>query len=324
MKACQGHGKNMSSPEHHEHESRPNIQITFRTLLAGGFTWENPRREPGYMIFDAYRYDEFGAKQRYCFVLTDGRLGEAQIANAKTTARRSNSQLVIIGEADDQIPQIDWLRFINLFGGPVFSSLPTESAFVGQLKTLAFNRLPDGLDGSPDDLFEIYVQQALEFIFAGKVLRYGQERRFEARPDGLAMPNPLFTALFDAKAYSNGYNVTMETYRQFSSYIKDFKRRYGEHRQRLNSFIVVSGEFQQHKNALENRAKDLLAEHGVPLAFLTAGNLADIIAILGKHPSLRRSINWGRIFSDALVAPRSVQAEIEALAKDRVIPQGKE
>ena len=307
-----------------EETNQPNIQIAIRTLLTGGFTLENARREPGYMIFNAYRYDEFGTRQRYCFALADGYMGEAQVEGAQISAHEANAQLIIIGSAISDTSQIEWLRFINLFGGPVFSSLPIEASFADHLVSLGHNHLPDGLEGAPDDLFEIYVQLALEFIFAGRVIRYGQERRFETRPDGLAIPNPEFTALYDAKAYANGYEVTIDTIRQFSSYVLDFQRRYLTHRQRLNTFIVVSGNFPHRPKILDRRSRDLIAQCGVPISFLTAENLASIIAIVSKHPSLRRSINWGRIFSEPIIDPDEIQSEIVALLRDRVITKGSE
>lgn len=297
----------------------PNIIITLRTLLTGGFVLDGAQRKPGYMLFYTHRYDEFGTPQKYCFALADDRLVEAHINGAKIAANHSNAQLVIIGDADGDIPQIEWLRFINLFGGPVFSSLPIEPSFNDQLITLSFNRLPEGLEGTPDDLFEIYVQLALEFILGGRVIRYGQERRFEKRPDGLVIPNPDFTALYDAKAYQDGYKVTINTIRQFGSYVLDFKRRYRLHLQRLDTFIVVSGEFPHKQNTLGSRSRDMLSECGIPLSFLRAQDLATIIENVREHPSSRRSINWRRIFSEPIVKPKHVISEIDAILKDNVI-----
>lgn len=285
---------------------------------------DSAHRKPGYMLIYAYRYDEFGTKQKYCFALADGYLGEGQIGGMKIAASHSNAQLIVIGETSEELPQIEWLRFINLFGGPVFSGVPIEPAFTDQLVTLAFNKLPDGLQGAPDDLFEGYVQAGLEFIFAGRVIRYGQERRFEARPDGLVMPNPHFTALYDTKAYSKGYEITLDTLRQFSSYVKDFQRRYGQYRQRLNAFIVVSGAYPHRSSTLAGRSREMLADCGVPLAFLTAQDLAATVEKLREIPVLRRSINWARIFSEPIVKPKQVQTEIDNLLKDRVAPPGKE
>ncbi|MDD5368035.1 MAG: hypothetical protein PHQ40_03025 [Anaerolineaceae bacterium] len=305
-------------------DNTPNIQVTIRTLLSGGFVIEGARREPGYMLIHAFRYDEFGTRQRYCFALAEVEMGDVQIEGVRIAANQQNAQPVIIGVVSTEFPQIQWLRFINLFGGPVFSSMPLNPSFVTQLEMLGFNKLPDGLVGTPDDLFEVYIQVALEFIYGGRVIRYGQERLFEARPDGLAIPNPRLTALYDAKSYSDGYDVTLDTTRQFGSYIKDFQRRYSPFRQHLNAFIVISGAFQQKPSTLENRSRDLISEFGVPIAFLTAHDLGAIIEMLKEHPSIRQAINWARIVADPVVNPSRVQSEIDAILKDGIIPARRE
>lgn len=302
-------------------DSSLKIQVTVRTLLTGGFIIQSVRREPGYMLISAHRYDEFGTQQQYCFALADGPMGEAQVKAVNIFSNRFQAVPVIIGEADTDIPTIEWLRFINLFGGPVNDITPLDPLFIDHISILGFNRLPDGLMGKPDDLFESYVRAALEFIFAGRVIRYGQERRFEARPDGLAIPYPHFTALYDAKAYSDGYDVTIDTIRQFSSYVRDFQRRYASYRQGINAFIAVSGAFQQKQDALESRSRELLSECNVPLAFIKGEDLGRIITMLREHPSTRRSINWARVFADPVVNPDRVRKEMIAILRDGIIPK---
>ena len=114
--------------------------------------------------------------------------------------------------------------------------------FIENLVILGHNQVPENLSGKADDLFEIYVHTALEFILGGRVVRYGQARLFEERPDGLAIPNPHFVALYDTKAYTNGYKVTENSIRQFESYINYFVSIYSDW-YKLNSFINISGEF---------------------------------------------------------------------------------
>ena len=272
------------------------------------------------MVISAYRYDEFGTRQQYCFALSDGQLGEAQVKAVEIISGHLHAVPVIIGEANTNIPTIEWLRFINLFGGPVNDVTPLDPLFVDHLSLLGFNKLPAGLIGKPDDLFEAYVRAALEFIFAGRVIRYGQDRRFEARPDGLAIPNPHFSALYDAKAYSDGYDVTIDTIRQFSSYVRDFQRRYISYRQGINAFIAVSGGFLQQPDTLESRSRELISDCHVPLAFITAQDLSTIISLLREHPSTRRSINWARVFTDPVVNPERVRRDMIAILKDGIIP----
>lgn len=301
--------------------NRPDLPIAIRTLIAGGFILEDAKRNPGYMLLYMYRPDEFGANHRYCFALADEYLKIPQVEAAKIAAQHHGAQLVIIGHSESDVPMVEWMRFINLFGGPVFSASPLEPNFSHHLTELGYNRLPDGLDGRPDDLFEAYVCIALEFILAGRVVRYGQDRRFEARPDGIALPDYNFSALYDAKAYSDGYNVTLDTIRQFRSYVEDFTRRYKAYLPRLNAFVVISGLFPHKDATLEKRSRDLLAECGVPLTFLTAESLSLIVSLLSEHPAARRSINWSRVFTDAIIRPERVETELEAVIRNGIIPK---
>jgi len=301
----------------------PNIQVAVRTLIIGGFTLEKASRYPGYALIYMYRYDEFGVKQQYCFSLFEKDPEPEQIEAAAIASKHNKTELVIISPAKIHgMPNIEWNRFLNLFGGPVYSYSPLEPEFEDHLMRLSFNKLPTGLVGKPDDLFELYVHKALEFIFGCKVHRYGQERRFEARPDGVVLQDRMFSALYDTKAYSNGYDVTLDSIRQFSSYITEFRSRYDQYYE-LHSFIVISGSFPHSKDTLESRSRQLLSEANIPLAFMTAESVLQIIGLLSNFPSARRSINWRKIFVNPVIDPELVQAELELIEKDKIIANNK-
>ena len=161
---------------------------------------------------------------------------------------------------------------------------------------------------------------ALEFMLGTRVVRYGQNRRFEARPDGIILPYRNFTALYDAKASREGYEVTAETIRQFKSYVEDFSSRYQSYLA-LNTFVVVSGMFAHETDTLARRSRELFAECRVPLVFLTTGALAEIIALLAQHPKARRSIHWPRIFAEPIIRLQHVRTELEAVLRDCVISE---
>ena len=297
----------------------PDLTIAVRTLAAGGFILESAERNPGYILFHMSRTDEFGASHHYCFAVAETRFGHGHVATAQIAADHRHAQLVLIGPNESSLPTIEWNRFINLFGGPVFSASPLEPDFAEHLMTLGHNQLSEGLQGRADDLFEAYVRVALEFVLGMRVIRYGQDRRFEARPDGIVLPYRNFAALYDAKAYREGYQVTAETIRQFKSYVDDFCRRYQSYL-RLNAFVVISGAFPHGSETLARRSRELLAECGVPLVFLTAASLAEIVALLARHPKARRSIHWSRIFVEPVISLQHVRAELEAVLRDDVIP----
>ena len=290
-----------------------------RTLVFAGFVPETVERHPGFALLHMTRFDEFGARHRYAFALADERaLAEAEIGSARIIAEDRGEQLVVIGSARADVTAVPWERFANLFGGPVSATSALEPGFTEALRTLGRNELPPGLVGQPDDLFEEYVRAAFEFIFAGRVIRYGQERRFEKRSDGIALPNDRFRALYDAKAYEHGYPVTADSVRQFASYIEEFKQRYEPYIPRQHAFIVVSATFAQGEAALRNRSTELLAQCGVPLACLTAEVLGEIIRMVSAEPAARRAINWPLVFSRAVVDAKMVSTEIEAIRNDGV------
>lgn len=293
--------------------------LVVRTLLTGGFMLDGVHRNPGYAVVRAHRVDEFGASTQYTFAVAEDQLNEAQVAAVQIEADHSRSRLVVVGRCEAEVPSIEWDRFLNLFGGPVFSALPLEPQFPDHLRTLGRNQLPEGLVGRPDDLFEQYVRVALEFVLGTRVIRYGQDRLFERRPDGVMLPFNRFSGLYDAKAYTAGYPVTADSLRQFKSYIDDFSRRYGSYLPRLNSFVAVSAEFVQGEEALTERSRELQADTGVPLACLTADVLIEIVTLVARQPAARQSVDWRRVFGDPVVKSERVSAELEAVQRDGVV-----
>lgn len=297
----------------------PDLTIAVRILITGGFVLQNVQRQPGYALISAVRSDEFGAIHHYCFALSESTFSQQQIEAAKIASIHHTAQLILVGSGVYDVPTVTWDRFVNLFGGPIFSMSPLEPEFGKNLVQLGHNQMPVGLEGRADDLLELYVHAALEFTLGGRVIRYGQERRFEARPDGLAIPGSNFTALYDAKAYTEGYEVTIEAIRQFSSYVNEFKSKYEAYLPRLNSFLVISGSFPHNDEILDRRSRDFLAVCGVPLSFITAETLAQIVSLLTEHTATRRSINWSRIFTNPVVKYQQVESEVKVLHRDGII-----
>lgn len=296
----------------------PDISVAINTLTTGGHLLKKAARNPGYILLHTSRYDEFGTTLKYCFLISEEHLTEEQIQGAKIAAIHEDENLVAVGHGKIEHAHIEWERFINLFGGPVISTSPLEPEFNENLEFLGHNQLPAMLSGKADDLFEIFVHSALEFILGGRVVRYGQARRFEERPDGLAIPSPHFIALYDAKAYAEGYKVTIDTIRQFDSYISNFNATYSAW-YRLNSFILVSGNFPHTNTTLERRSRELLAKSGVPLSFLTTETLGKIVSLLKESPLLRRSIDWARVFTSPIVDSNEVQNQIGPILHDKVV-----
>ena len=298
----------------------PTISNVIRILLCGGYELEKAESKPGFSTLICHKLDDFGSELRYCFIVSKNSLNRTQIEAAKIEAIQYEATPVVIGETEADIVSIEWLRFVNLFGGLVLSISPIEDLFQDNLIKLSFNKLPSGFVGDADDLFEQYVNSALVFILGGPVNLYGQKRRFEERPDGFAIPNDNFCAFYDAKAYSDGYDISINQIRQFSSYVIDFENRYSRYNiPRLNSFIVISGKFTNRKDTLERRSRRFLADHRIPLSFLTSSDLVKMIKLVSENPEARRAIRWSHIFTETIVNPDRVKTELQTIRADRII-----
>ncbi len=180
------------------------------------------------------------------------------------------------------------------------------------------NKLPAGLKGKPDDLFEAYAHAGLQFLWRGRVIRYGQERRFEAVPDGLALGANAPFLLYDCKAADSFYEFSATTVRQFADYINDFNRRYQGYLGRLHCFLAISSAFQE-EGTLRNRSDELHGKCGVPLVCLTAKELARMVTLFSKHLALRSVVDWTDILRPPIVDFSRVEAGLQARIRDGIV-----
>lgn len=292
-----------------------------RTLMACRFQLVSGTRKPSYMLLEMERYDEFGHKSPYMFAQCERKLSESEILGLKSIAETKGVPLVIIGEIDGNnrgVVCISESRLFGKLGGAIQSFLPLEPDYGDHLTVLGRNALPDGLLGEADDLFEIYVQQGLEFLLQERVVRYGQERNFEVVPDGLITSNS-FVFLYDCKAAKDGYAFGRDSIRQFSDYVKSFHQRYSAYAPRIHSFLVVSGFFKS-PDTLNDRSQELYAECQVPLACLTSDEMKLIVELFTAQPTFRRSVDWKKIFSSVIITADAVRKNLEERKKDKVIP----
>ncbi len=293
-----------------------------RTLLSAGFVVTNFSRKPSYIAFHAFRSDEFGVRTRYLLAFNNGgNFTQTDFDALRKSAKYNSESLVIVGIVDkpdaDDTPIISPETFLKRLGGAVSSYLPLEPFYSEHLEKLGRNELPAGLTGKADDLFEEYVHVGLQFLLRHRVIRYGQERLFEKLPDGIALGGNILL-LYDCKAAGKGYEISSISMRQFVDYVNAFHRRYQNYVGRINSFLVISGYF-QHPNSLDDRSRELIAECGVPLSFLNAKDMGDIIKMFVENPVYRQSLDWRRIFSGGVVRPAAALEDLRARYKDGVI-----
>jgi len=214
---------------------------------------------------------------------------------------------------------VSWDQFVNLCGGPVRSWLPFDLQFPGWLEKLGKNETIPELDGKPDDLFEELVQLAFQFILGDRVVRYGQARAFERVPDGLAFAGSDLVILYDSKAYANGYEVTAESIRQFSSYVDEFNGKYASRIGRVFAFVVTSGSFVNGRRSMSNKSNDLYARCQTGLVFLNAEELGKCVALLKEQPRLRNVLNWRQLLSRPELKASDLESAAHAILADGVI-----
>lgn len=292
------------------------------TLLGAGFIVTNFSRKPSYIAFHVFRSDEFGVKTSYLIAFSDEeKFSTTDVKALQRTAKYQSEFLVLVGFVDspeiNEIPVISPEIFFQRLGGTISSYLPLEDFYADHLELLGRNELPTGITGKADDLFEEYVFVGLQFLLQHRVIRYGQERLFKEVPDGLAFGGSV-QLLYDCKAAKNGYEISSNSMRQFADYVNDFHRRYQNYVGRINSFLVISGSF-QHPNSIDDRCRELIADCTVPLSFLTAKDLGEIVKLFLETPAFRQSINWKKVFSGGLIKLAKILEDLRERRKDGVI-----
>jgi len=297
------------------------IPDLMRTILSAGFDVTTVQTKPNYVVMELARADEFGIRMKYILAYAgNGPIPATDVEALEKVSTYKGASLVLVscsGNTGDSVV-LTKTEFFNRVGGIVTSMLPLEPEFGSQLVTLGKNQLPAGLHGSADDLFEAYVHAGLQFLLRGRVLRYGQDRRFEAVPDGLVLSRSAPLMLYDAKASDPRYEFDRTAIRQFADYVRKFHERYESYVGRLYSFVVVSHAFQD-ETVLSARSNELYADCGVPMVCLTADALAKIVSLFAEHPALRVVVDWKEIFTSPIVRFEKAEEVIEARKRDRIV-----
>jgi len=298
------------------------LSTIVNTLIGSGFQLVNVTSKPSYLLLRVYRTDEFGVSQRYVFAYSgDNTLKAPAIAGLRKVAANDTAPLVIIGTAEKSDPTIPILtldQFVGHMGGSVPTFLPLETKYPTQLTELGFNKKPPGLIGKADNLFEAYVHAGLQFLLQRRVIRYGQDRLFETVPDGLVLGRNSVQLLYDCKAYGKGYPLSRDAIRQFADYVRSFHQRYESYIGRLHAFLVISGKFQSDAT-LDSRSQELYSECQVPLVFMSAATLGEIVTLFANAPRYRSTIDWKVVFSATTIEAKAVKAQLSARKKDKVI-----
>lgn len=154
--------------------------------------------------------DTLGAQARSILLFADN-VSDALHQRLSGDAKRYDSTPLVIAtgariKLSTPTRVIHLREFYQLLGGEVRTDRIFNPKLRSIMDDLGHNQLPPGFLGTADDLLESYSQEALQFLLECPVRRYGQERRFEKLPDGLALAKNKFNVGFDAKAYERRFH----------------------------------------------------------------------------------------------------------------------
>ena len=304
--------------------SGPKLRNIVRTILLNGYIIESFARPAtdAYLILVRKR-DILGGEARIVLLFADI-VSSGLLSRLVGDARQHNAAAVHVSQRiqngiGNGIQQIALPEFYNLLGGEI----RTDRIFAKNLRhvmdELGHNRLPTSFSGKPDDLLEAYTEECLEFLLECPVRRYGQERRFEPLPDGLALGRNKFNLYFDSKAYAREFHPSKDDIRRFASYVQDFNTRYSSYVGPISLFLVVSGSFSTDKSAITEKINDFYAECATPMAFVCAKDLADAVSKCASSDSRRAAINWRRVLVPQVFEMSRLRKELLRVSKDAIV-----
>jgi hypothetical protein len=291
-----------------------------RSLLLSGYRLDSMRRRPSCTILHTHKFDRLGAELKYSILLPSGSVSQIILKGFLKEAgiRRSFPiGIDIISPTLKNCYSKD--EFYEMIGGRVISWVVFDSELANVLNVLGQNLVPQGHMGEASDLLEEYVKECLQFIFNKRVCRYGQKRRFEKLPDGVAIDSKGVILQYDTKACGNGYSIDADDIRRFASYVEDFHSKYEALVGRVYAFLIVTANFHDSQFSLEQRRNELYEKCGVQLSCLQAKELGKIVQLIKDNAKYREAVNWKKVFSNVVVQESHLEKQISSLIKDKIL-----
>jgi hypothetical protein len=300
------------------------LQNVVRTLLANGYLVDGFERPAlAAFLLRLRKRDLLGAVARIVLLCTEG-LSRGLTGRLITEGRRHDSTPIVIAlkaplVVPEGVRQYSLPEFWELLGGEIRTDRIFAPGLERVMDELGHNALPAGLTGKPDDLLERYSTECLQFLLECPVRRFGQERRFEPLPDGLALGRNNLNVCFDAKAYKAQFHAQADDIRRFASYVRDFNQRYGGYIGPVSSFMVISGSFSADPAAIGERCNDLIAECATPLIFVKARDLAAAVKMIRPVSQQRGGINWKKVLVPGVFAAARLKEELHRISRDSLL-----
>jgi hypothetical protein len=188
------------------------------------------------------------------------------------------------------------------------------------LITASSNQLPPGETGEAWFWFEELVADGLQFVLGRRVARRGGLRRGLRVSDMIAQLPEFELLVVDAKASARGFDASISNLRALVEYTNATKQ--AQAGNPVVSALVVSSSFSQDRQALQEVSTEFLSYTAVPVTFLTAETLGDLVDDFRNSPTFRNGLRWRRVFSGGLVTIEDLRRLISMATLLRVEPQG--
>jgi hypothetical protein len=294
----------------------PTVALASRTLLLAGYEIDNSRRQPAHIEILCHVTSALGARINYLLAITDlDEFGEQDIETLKDVARRDGRALVLVA-AQSGAKQLGWIDFLDALGGAVPSWRALTAEYPANLMAAARNEAPAGFEGEVWRLFEDLVADGLEFCFGRNVRRLGARKRGQRVSDMISQIPDGGVLVIDAKASSAAFNATVSELRPLIEYTNVQRLRQRGHNEVFAS-VVVSSDFAQDARALNETSRMFLAETTVPVAFLPASTLVELVETLAAKPGIRTGVHWRRLLAGGPLTPGEFRAEVERVTTER-------
>lgn len=300
------------------HAIEPKVSVAVRTLLAAGHTITGTHRQPRHVEIQSQRKDVLGATIPYLIALTDEDVfSAAEIADILRSAQNQSRSLVAIA----RLPGNDWISwedFTEALGGAVPSWQALSPDYFAALMTASQNQLPKGMTGDAWLIFEDLVGYGLEFVFGRRVRRLGGRTRGRRVSDIQAQTPQERIIVVDAKAAGgDGFDVQWPELRPLIEYVARQKNRQ-RGQLAITGALMVSSQFRQSRERLQELSNQFLAETGVPVSFLRAEDLGRIVEVLTANIHARNAIRWNQILKGGLVNIQDFDNELSAVDSERI------
>lgn len=298
------------------------LKKVLQTLIVNGFDLSSIRKlARDKTILNVNKFDTLGAEIKYSLLLSSGKPNIQLLDSLQITSSDLNSTPIVISDnlstKDFKVYTIS--QFEGFFGGFVNTIIILIDDLANVLQDLGFNKQYDGIVGKPDELFESYTKECLQFLLNSRARLYGNKRRGESLPDGVVIAKDGTIILFDSKACKDGYKFKSDDINRFATYVNKFNKMYSKDLGNVFCFLVISSDFRDSENLIRKRSNTLYTQTGTKLACMRSTELAKATNEIRKHQEYRNSINWKEIFVNEIVSTQKLKREISKIKKDKLI-----